>query len=443
MLTRRQENYQRKIAKQKAELGLSAALSGTGSQSQSFLQTQSQSSGEYRNDDFEKELTPPPTQLAESDAGSDAARSADADHSLTEEEKARKESAEDMKRALRALRARNGSRFAQAAAKTSVAHFQEDSEESEEDPDDEPTSLRKNCNADDGEESESDEDGVDDTNAPGAKKGKAANGLNPDDFGTQIDELFEDTQMADTQNNGQVEEVSAPAKPLISRMIRLYIVQRTNSVDSEEQPPQILQKFTNRDDANSFATSIFQEIKDNKAENEAIAEEYKNNLFHGSLTSEENGASTTIKVTTEIIQDSSTLAIFDPDMIQPRISEYTYFIKLKTSTEIQDEETNTTTITNKEEILPPPHYYSDLELANYAACAYFYTYLKPPRAKIDWIAQHENEIGKLLRSGRDTFCEQGLQFDAELERQEGQVEWLEEKIVGVEVVRYEVKGPLN
>jgi hypothetical protein len=376
------------------------------------------------------------------------------------EQRERDQSEMYMREAIEALAksSNRGSRFASTAAKRTVLALQSDSEgldesdESEEDPDDDlkPESL------------------------VGAKMGqqkdecvRSSDGEEPEDKineETQIREQVETATACSTNSkclpaSTQLEGPSSTkldphprntADPMPqnvtnkelsnadNKLVRVYTVNILQIVDGEEQPPGDVNKFLNLSDANAFAADKIKEYQ--SADDTSNSHDYIDRLFHGQVAQDDvNSARIWVACG---IEPSSTISNFDPELLTPQFPTKSWFIRFETLKDVFNEDTQAW-ITHKTANILPNHHYSDVELANYAACEHLIQFLKPSRPVLDHLEQYENAFIPELRHARDDLCSQREPFQCGLEKSESQAQWLAEKEVTIEVVSYQMQGPLN
>lgn len=345
-----------------------------------------------------------------------------------------------------------GSRFANTAAKRTVdalklgSEGSEDSEESEEDPDDVPTvesalAASRYQNKD---------------KSVGSTENKALNRHSSDEIqieislveskdtgdssSTKVKSLLPTDQNTRNTLDGPIQCDSSAEEPsgTDSKLVRVYTVKILQIIDGEEQPPEDLKKFLDLSDANRFAedkTKEYQSVDDIPSSNEHASQ-----LFRGQIVQDDKN-STQIWVISEIMP-SSKIPNFDPEMLGVRFPSSSWLIRFETMKDIFDERSETTIFCKVSEIIPDLHY-SDVEVANYAAAEYLIKFLKPRRPIIDHLQQYENEVIPEIRRVRDDRCEEKAPFQCGLEKGEAHVEWLAEKEVEIEVVQYQMQGPLN
>lgn len=261
---------------------------------------------------------------------------------------------------------------------------------------------------------------------------KTAGALNPDDFGTQIEEpladmsinfggvIMNETQASEPAHAPSQAPASAPVQiPPVQTLpaqtpasisnppglIKIYCVKQVDTLDSQPQGEPIVHegKFSDRDEANEYATSIVSSYRLQHGEPRSITEEHKYHLYHCTLTHDTH-KSTQIYVssTTEPI---SNYANIDPSTITLHLPSLAYFVRFELSTP------DGKTIDRQQS-----GHYTDLKLANDAACKFLYEYLQPKRGqeRIEWLEIHENMIGAMLREGRDGMTENGNMFNCAL-----------------------------
>lgn len=368
-----------------------------------------------------------------------------------------------MREALEALAKSNnrGSRFANTAAKRTVfalgpaTDTSDESDESEEYPIDDPAPAPLAVGRDDqiGGDSEEGNQGE------GAKE-KVNDLAQPEQVGTAPDQsansedLPPATQLEDTPADAPTES-NAPGNtnsasllqnipdeepPTIEKqLVRVYIVKMSRTVDGEDLAlRQDLDRLLNLSDANALAEDKMKEYHSN--DDISVHEEYVDQLFRGQIAQDDKN-SIQIWVESEIVPFSE-VPDFDPELLQSRFPANSWMIRFKTVKDIFDEDSQTWNTHTTSNILPY-HHYSDVGLANYAACDYIVQFLKPPRPVLDHLEQYENEFIPEVRRLRDEKCEHKAQFDCGIEKSESQAQWLEEKEVSIEVVCYHMQGPLN
>jgi hypothetical protein len=361
-------------------------------------------------------------------------------------------------------------RFAHVAMNRTVSDFRKevsdsDSEESEEDPDDE-VALESYLAAHriamkqplvDGENDK------DEGNAALQTEGEqctASGALDRDDYSTQIDEpLVEMTESfsSHTMSASQAPAPQVPATQVPARssnselqaskfpsnaLVRLYIIKRASTIDDEEDgTSEELDKFHNRDEANTFAADQVNIYRAQHGEPRSITEEFRHNLYWCKLGHDDQKA-TVFSVATEIKQQSE-LVGFNLSTVKQIYPERAWMVYLTVTTKIIDEDTSTPLL--KESITHYPDQYTHLELANNAAYKVFFDHIKPKRPKIEHMAQHENDIGPLLRDERDRCNQIGRCFDAGLDKTEEIMAWLSEDIkeVHVQVQLLTIHAPYN
>jgi hypothetical protein len=351
-----------------------------------------------------------------------------------------------MREAIAALAKDNtrGSRFAKTAARRTVNPWQSDSEESdesdesEEDPDDHPTlesPFAKNSKIPSVSKESNEGDGSEDKSNGHVEVAKqvdtpAAEAPGPDDL--PIPARLEKPS-ADMAHAGTSQPI-----PIDNQMVRVYIVKILRKVDGEEQPTQDLQKFLDHSEANSFAEDKAKEYSSD--DHTPDTQDYVEQLFSSLIVRDDNN-STHIWVASEI-EPSSKIVNFDSSVLKPRFPASSWLIRFVTVKNTVDDESQAS-ITHTTTTILPGHQYSDLELANHAACEYFIQYLKPTRPVLAHLEQYENELITTLRDARDNFCTEMEPFWCSLEKDDTQVQWLVEKEVEIGVVSYEMLGPLN
>lgn len=377
------------------------------------------------------------------------------------EQQAREQSAFDMREAIEALAksSNRGSRFAKTAAKRSVFALQsesdasEESDESEEDPDDDPTiesllAAQRRHNQDsrlEGNEVQAlqnQSDGNPQIQKQVTLDMNTVNSANPDDSSAST----EPDVSSRTKPNTSAKPADVPiSKGLATnqtsntdnKLVRVYTVKMLQITDGEEQPQQDLDKFLNLSDANSFARD---KAKEHEPVDAPSGQNCIDELFHGQII-HDDANSTQIWVASEITP-SSKISNFDPELLQARLPTSSWLIRFETVIDTFDNDSETRTTCKTLNILPD-HHYSDIELANYAACDYLVQFLKPSRPAIDHIEQYENDIIPQLRRGRDEYCELREAFTCEINKAETNIEWVAEKQLSIQVVCYQMQGPLN
>jgi hypothetical protein len=201
-------------------------------------------------------------------------------------------------------------------------------------------------------------------------------------------------------------------------------------IDDEEQPLEDLKTFHRLSDANSFA-----EDKTKEYHSKGGATCYQAQAFKDDMSS------IRIWVATEIVS-SSKIPSLDPKSLEHRFPTNTWLIRFKVVKDIFDHDSETWGTHTMTDILSN-HHYSNVELANHAAFNHLIQVLKPPRPNLDHLEQYENDMIPEIRKVRDVCCEQKEPFECGIEKSEDQAQWLEATEVGVEVVCYQMQGPLN
>ena len=376
------------------------------------------------------------------------------------EQQGREQSEFDMREAIAALAksSNRGSRFARTAAKRTIlalqsdSHTSEESDESEEDPDDNPTIepllvAKRRPNWDNGLEGNEFHALEDQANGSIQIQKQVidtpdVNAANQDDSSasTELDVLFLtklDTS-ANTAEAGISKDLATNQTPKAdNKLVRVYTVKMLQIIDGEEQPHQEFNQFLNLSDANSFAKD---KAKEHELVNASSGQDCIGELFNSQIIHDDTNR-TQIWVVSEIIHWSQ-IPNFDPELLQPRLPASSWLIRFETIMDTFNNDSGTWTTCKTSDILPN-HHYSDVELANYAACEYLIQFLKPPRPVIDHLEQYENDIIPQLRRGRDDCCELKEAFTCEVEKDEVQVKWMAEKQLSIQVVCYQMQGPLN
>lgn len=359
-----------------------------------------------------------------------------------------------MREALTALgRTRTrGVRFAQTAAKRTVNALQsestDESDESEEDPDDDPTfesfldanKLQNQEMCTNGNEGEDKTSGQ--VELPNLAKATVANALDSEvsPFSIPLEEstagmlasldtnsyhspVIESQSQPNPHNNNIVQPKGAE-----NDVTPVYVVKILRTVNGEGQAPQALQKFLNHSEANTFAEDTVKECRSNNSTSEYIEQ-----LFHGLVVQD---VDTSIRVWVESeIECFSKLANVDLVMVNPGFLASSWLIHFVTVKDTFNEESQIWSTQSTSTILPG-HNYSDIEGANHAACNYITQFLKPKKPVIEHVQQYEKEFIPEITGARDIYCKQKKPFSCGLERDETQFQWLAEKEVSIEVIRY-------
>ena len=119
-----------------------------------------------------------------------------------------------------------------------------------------------------------------------------------------------------------------------------------------------------------------------------------------------------------------------------------WVIKRDLKKEFTDPDTNRPIITHIKEDANDK-VYTDREYANHQAAQDFIAYLKPKGSDIDEAVEWSNDWAPKIREALALKDKAGKCFQAGLEREEGQLAWLEWDEVTYEVEAKETAGPRN
>lgn len=349
------------------------------------------------------------------------------------------------------------SRFASTAAKRTVAALQsgcdgnDESDESDEDSDDEENNqaaLAAHRNGDKAKQLERHESlETLDTQSNHVVQVRTENEIiarNPAHEHEDSDKENENSLSRDLPTHGVADQGPVSQGTLKegpssdSKLVRIYIVNISRTINGEEQPVEELIKLLNYSDANALAEEKVSECQLDHST--ACTRDYVDQLFRCDMAHDDKN-STQIWVASEIISVAK-IPNFEAGVVKERLPSSSWFLRFRTTQDVWDEESKTMNICITAEILPD-HHYSDVELANHAACEYLIKYAKPSRPVMNHLEQYENEFIPLVRQLRDDLCEEQTPFACGLEKNSSQCQWLAVKEVDIQVVCYQMKGPLN
>ncbi len=361
---------------------------------------------------------------------------------LTLEEQVRRANEAAMKESMKALARQRNSSFARAAAKKTVADFQTDSE-SEEDPD--PASAKP---------SEKDSAAEQNSNIDSEAYGKHASTLdepNPDEHDAQIVSPLPDMTASFESHRRirkQQPEISSAVRNLINnpgvsehQPVMLYTVKKEITFNGKEnsKPPILSQSFS-RKEANAIAADEVQKLR--KRPTKSISEAYDDDdLYFATINYDREDKMQAHVYVTACPMSSGDMVDFDPAKVENRLPEKSWLvIQYITESKIDEDTGNIHIHHNVPELFG---HFSHLEMANHEACTRLISLTKPTDRKLDHIQQHTEELAPRIREVRDKATEDRMAFEVEIDRDDGQLQWVSFDSVRIEVRLFLMKGPRN
>lgn len=356
-----------------------------------------------------------------------------------------------MRGSVKALAQQRNSSFARAAARKTVADFESDSE-SEEDPDPEPPAKGTSNNDDMGNDNQfkSDESDTDSNETTATVKA-----LNPDEHHAQIvsplpdmTASFEhhDRPSCQTHPNRAQPKLSSAAQDLINnpnnsgdQLVMLYTIKKELTFDAQECKEAVLAQFMSRKEANDFAAAEVQKLRQRptKSISESLDDD---DLYCATVIYDRGDKHQAYIWVSACPMSSGELLDFDPAKVDNRLEEKTWMVWQYLTQKKIDEETSQIQVHHNEPTLLG--HFSQLPMANHDACARLIELLKPKGAKMDYIEQHAL-WAKKLREVRDEANNDRKVFEADIDRDEENLQWCKFDSVRMEAKMVPMKGPKN
>lgn len=281
-----------------------------------------------------------------------------------------------------------------------------------------------------------------------------ASELDPNDYGTQLeddlneafDELSNRNQpqpsISYSTTNSSKSKFASGQSQNSSEMIRIYNVETTETKNGEEGEIEHVKMFTDRKQANNMGKDLFQEYRKNAPvkPHHITENSTEDELYTGTVVFDMYN-SVTVCVTSKI-DSSAKFAGLDVSNMKKLYGQNVWVIKRDLKKEFTDPDTNRTIITHIKEDANDK-VYTDQEYANHQAAQDFIAYLKPKGYDIDEAVEWSNDWAPKIREALALKDKAGECFQVGLEREEGQLAWLEWDEVTYEVEVKETSGPRN
>jgi hypothetical protein len=365
------------------------------------------------------------------------------------------EDEDDFTRATResiaALQRERGGYFRAAAAKRTVADFQTDSSESEseEDPDDEPApkpSTSKDRGSSDGDDCDSDAGSETET----GEGVPAVNGANPDKHADKTatprpatNSSFQKQPSASEKRSTLQTQPRLSATDFNARLVWIYSVIEAETFDGVSGPVRKGSDYLDRNDAIRSASHRLQKYRSTRLTTHGVEETYSDeDIYQGKLFFDSERTNHLTISINKFPQAPQEIVDFDASKVPERVPVKAYILKLKThKREIMG---NGMEVEIRDCDVIDGRIFSELEMANTAACTYLIEYIKPTAPRLDDIEQHANVAAPRIRERRDKHIEKKTRFVCGMEPEKGELEWMMPlSLIEVEVVLFKMEGPVN
>ena len=337
-----------------------------------------------------------------------------------------------------------GSRFAEAAAKSSVSHFQQDvdeSEESEEDPDETLEALYRQkqgnkvaVNAVEGEN----QAGESDPNDYETELEADLNDVIVTELATQAQPQSSNPQPTRNSVNKGVDATSENPSQEKGEMVHIYYLEKTTTTEGEESDAERLIMLTDRQEANEVGKELIEECRKN-----ATVKPYhfrdgcgEDNLYTGTVVFDMSN-SVTVKVVCNM-GNTSNLAGLDVSTMKKLHGERVWVIKRDLKKSSTDDE-NRIIITHLKEDATN-EVYTDREFANHEAAKNFIKFLKPKECEHEeqWTEWQNTIWDELKKCDDKNEC-----FGIGVIRVDGHLGWMEWDDIDYKVEEKKTSGPKN